>query len=143
MPYTPPFVITNSMVSAISAISEMVGRMSNYHAFEAKPQLRRNNRIRPIHSSLAIEANSLSLNEVKGVIDGKTVLGSKKEIQEVLNAYRVYEEIGLFDPYSLQELKRLHGIMTVLTIVESGVFRQGEEGVFDGDRCIFMAPPAK
>jgi Fic family protein len=65
------------MVSTISTIAEMVGRMSNYRDFEAKPQLRRNNRIRSIHSSLAIEANSLSLDEVKGVIEGKTVLGPR------------------------------------------------------------------
>lgn len=141
--YTPPFNITNAMVSTISTIAEMVGRMSNYRDFEAKPQLRRNNRIRSIHSSLAIEANSLSLDEVKGVIEGKTVLGPKKEIQEVLNAYQAYDEIGAFDPYSLKDLKRMHGVMTALTMAQTGVFRSGEEGVFNGNQCIFMAPPAK
>ena len=141
--YTPPFTITNRMVAVISQISEKLGRISNDREFETKPRLRRDNRIRSIHSSLAIEANSLSLNAVKGVIDGRTVLGPQREIQEVKNAYRAYEEIGSFDPYSLDDLKRLHGVMTFLTVDGAGVFRTGEEGVFQGDRCIFMAPPAK
>ena len=141
--YTPPFTITNRMVAVISQIAEKLGHISNYREFESKLYLRRNNRIRSIHSSLAIEANSLSLDEVKGVIDGKTVIGQQKEIHEVKNAYLAYEEIGTLDPYSLEDLKRIHGIMTYLTVAESGTFRQGGEGVFDGDRCIFMAPPAK
>ncbi len=141
MHYEPPFTITNKMLMLVAQIAEKTGRISNYRAFESKPHLRRNNRIRSIHSSLAIEANSLSLDEVKGVIAGKTVLGPQKEIQEVKNAYQAYDRIGHFDPYSVPELKNLHGIMTYLTVQESGVFRSGNEGVFKGDRCIFMAPP--
>lgn len=137
----PPFTITNKMLMLVAQIAEKTGRISNYRAFESKPHLRRNNRIRSIHSSLAIEANSLSLDEVKGVIAGKTVLGPQKEIQEVKNAYQAYDSIGHFDPYSVPELKNLHGIMTYLTVRESGLFRSGNEGVFKGDRCIFMAPP--
>ena len=140
--YQPPFTITNEMVSLISSISEKLGQFSNYKSFESKPHLRKNNRIRSIHSSLAIEANSLSLDQVKSVIDGRLVIGPQKEIQEVKNAYKAYDEIGAFDPYSINDLKRMHGIMTYLTVDESGSFRRGEEGVFDGDRCIFMAPPA-
>lgn len=140
--YAPPFEITNKIISLLSEIAESLGKMSTARELEAHPHLRRNNRIRSIHSSLAIEANSLSVDEVRGVIDGRTVLGSQTEIQEVKNAYRAYDEIGFFDPFSLSELKRLHGIMTYLTVNEAGKFRSGEEGVFDGDRCIFMAPPA-
>lgn len=141
--YQPPFSITNEMVALISRIAEKLGKISNYREFETRPHLRRNNRIRSIHSSLAIEANSLSLDAVRGVIDGKVVIGPQKEIQEVKNAYKTYEEIENIDPFSLDDLKRMHGIITYLTIEESGDFRRGEEGVFDGDRCIFMAPPAK
>ncbi len=141
--HTPPFTITNHMVSLISHISEKLGLISNYREFESRPNLRRNNRIRSIHSSLAIEANSLSLDAVRGVIDGRTVIGPQKEIQEVKNAFQAYEQVGKLNPYSLEDLKRIHGIMTYLTIEESGILRQGEEGVFNGDRCIFMAPPAK
>ena len=139
--YAPPFSITNKMLTRVAQIAEKAGRISNYRAFETKPHLRRNNRIRSIHSSLAIEANSLSLDEVKSVISGKTVIGPQKEIQEVKNAYQAYEKLGHFDPYSLEDLKAMHGIMTYLTVQESGVFRSHNEGVFNGDRCIFMAPP--
>lgn len=141
MRYEPPFTITNKMLILVAQIAEKTGRISNYRDFETKPHLRRNNRIRSIHSSLAIEANSLSLDEVKGVIAGKTVFGPQKEIQEVKNAYQAYDMIGSFDPFSIADLKKLHGIMTYLTVQESGVFRSGNEGVFRGDRCIFMAPP--
>lgn len=139
--YAPPFSITNKMLTRVAQIAEKAGRISNYRAFETKPHLRRNNRIRSIHSSLAIEANSLSLDEVKSVISGKTVIGPQKEIQEVKNAYQAYEKLGRFDPYSLEDLKAMHGIMAYLTVQESGVFRSHNEGVFNGDRCIFMAPP--
>ena len=141
MRYEPPFTITNKILMLVAQIAEKTGRISNYRDFETKPHLRRNNRIRSIHSSLAIEANSLSLDEVKGVIAGKTVFGPQKEIQEVKNAYQAYDMIGSFDPFSIADLKKLHGIMTYLTVQESGVFRSGNEGVFRGDRCIFMAPP--
>ena len=140
--YSPPFSITNEMVSLISEISDKLGRISNYKEFESKPHLRRNNRIKSIHSSLAIEANSLSMDEVRAVVNGKTVIGPQKEIQEVKNAYAAYEQIGSFDPYLVEELKRLHGLLTKYTVDESGAFRRGEEGVFDGNMCIFMAPPA-
>ena len=139
--YAPPFSITNQMLTLVAQIAEKTGRVSHYRSFETRPYLRRNNRIRSIHSSLAIEANSLSLNEVKSVISGKTVIGPQKEIQEVKNAYQAYDMLGQFDPYSLNDLKRLHGVMTYLTLQESGVFRDHHEGVFNGDRCIFMAPP--
>ena len=139
--YAPPFSITNQMLTLVAQIAEKTGRVSHYRSFETRPYPRRNNRIRSIHSSLAIEANSLSLNEVKSVISGKTVIGPQKEIQEVKNAYQAYDMLGQFDPYSLNDLKRLHGVMTYLTLQESGVFRDHHEGVFNGDRCIFMAPP--
>lgn len=139
--YEPPFSITNQMLILVAQIAEKAGKLSSYRSFETKPHLRRNNRIRSIHSSLAIEANSLSLDEVRSVINGKTVIGPQKEIQEVKNAYEAYDMLGKFDPYSLDELKKLHGVMTYLTVQESGVFRNHNEGVFNGDRCIFMAPP--
>ena len=139
--YQPPYTVTPKMLMLAAQISEKIGKISNYHSFETKPHLRKNNRIRSVWSSVAIEANSLSLDEVKGVIDGKTVIGPEKDIQEVKNAYQAYELLGSFDPFSLEELKRLHGIMTNQTVKQSGVFRDHGEGVFRGNKCIFMAPP--
>ena len=139
--YKPPFTISNLMLDLVSLISEKTGRITSYRSFESKPYLRRNNRIRSIHSSLAIEANSLSMDDVRSVIDGRTVLGPEKEIQEVKNAYQAYDMLDEFDPYSLRDLQKMHGIMTYLILWDSGVFRNHNEGVFNGDICIFMAPP--
>ena len=141
--YKPPFTITNSILSHVASISEKVGRITVMSNMENKPHLRKNNRIKSIHSSLKIEANSLSLSQVRDVINGKLVLGEAKEIQEVKNAYNAYEKIAKIDPYSIEELKKFHGIMTKYIVEESGDFRSGEEGVFNGEECIFMAPPAR
>ncbi len=143
MSYIPPYDITDKMLYLVSSISEKVGQITGKHSLEAKPHLRRNNKIKSIHSSLRIEANSLTLGQVRDVINGHTVLGSQKEIQEVKNAYAAYEEISKVNPYRQNDLKRLHGVMTKYLVEESGVFRKGEEGVFNGDKCIFMAPPAR
>ena len=142
MSYIPPYRITDEILSLAADISEKIEKITERTNLDSKPHLRRNNKIKSIHSSLAIEANSLSLDEVRDVINGRTVMGKQKEIAEVKNAYAAYDEIGHFDIYSIEELKRLHGIMTKYTVEESGSFRRGEEGVFNGDKCIFMAPPA-
>lgn len=141
--YIPPYKITNKILSYVASISEKIGKISVVSNLESKPHLRRNNRIKSIHSSLKIEANSLSLGQVRDVINGKLVLGEQREIQEVKNAYNAYEKMKIIDPYSIQSLKEFHGIMTKYVVEESGDFRTGEEGVFNGDVCIFMCPPAR
>ena len=141
--YTPPFELTNEILLLVSSIAEKIGRINATASLETKPHLRRNNRIQSIHSSLKIEANSLTLGQVRDVLNGRTVLGKQSEIQEVKNAYAAYERLPEIDPYDMQQLLELHGIMTRYLVEESGVFRRGEEGVFNGDQCIFMAPPAQ
>ena len=143
MSYQPLYTITNQILAYVSSISEKIGNISATHNLESKTHLRRNNRIRSIHSSLKIEANSLSLGQVRDVINGKIVLGKQKEIQEVKNAFDAYERIKEIDPYDIEELKKFHGIMTKYIVEESGDFRRGEEGVFNGEQCIFMSPPAQ
>lgn len=140
--YTPPFEITNKMLSYVSSISEKIGNINFQNNLQSKPHLRKNNKIRSVHSSLRIEANSLSLSQVRDVIDGHLVLGEKKEIQEVKNAYEAYEKVTSINPYSINELNSMHAVMTKYLVDESGAFRKGEEGIFNGDKCIFMAPPA-
>ena len=141
--YKPPFKITNKILSYVSSISEKIGQITVTGNLEAKPHLRRNNRIKSIHSSLKIEANSLTLGQVRDVINGRTVLGKQKEIQEVKNAYEAYEHLSEINPYDIEHLKRFHGVMTKYLVEESGKFRSGEEGVFKGEQCIFMAPPVQ
>ena len=141
--YKPPFEITNEVLTYVSSISEKVGKISAISNLDSKPHLRKINRIKSIHSSLKIEANSLTISQVRDVINGKTVLGEQKEIQEVKNAYAAYEKLSEIKPYSLESLKEFHGIMTKYIVNEAGQFRKGEEGVFNGDVCIFVAPPAR
>ena len=140
--YKPPYSITENMLNLVSSISEKIGEINVYHNLDAKPHLRKNNRIKSIYSSLKIEASSLSMGEVKDVIDGRIVLGSEREIQEVKNAYEAYEMIKSVDAFSLRDLQKVHSIMTQKLELDAGSFRNGDEGVFDGDQCIFMAPPA-
>ena len=141
--YKPPFTITNKILSHVASISEKIGRITAISNLEAKPHLRKNNRIKAIHSSLKIEANSLTFEQVRDVINGKTVFGEQREIQEVKNAYAAYERLSEINPYNIRQLKQFHGIMTRYIVEESGDFRRGEEGVFNGEQCIFMAPPAQ
>ncbi|MDO4647713.1 MAG: Fic family protein [Eubacteriales bacterium] len=141
--YIPPFEVDYEILSLVSSISEKIGRIDATSKLDSKPHLRKNNRIKSIHSSLHIEANSLTLGQVRDVIKGQTVLGDQKEIQEVKNAYDAYEKLPDINPYNIDELKALHGVMTKYLVEESGMFRSGEEGVFHGDQCIFMAPPAR
>ncbi|MCQ2211594.1 MAG: Fic family protein [Paludibacteraceae bacterium] len=139
--YKPPFNITNEMLMTTISITEKIGKIEAYESLKRMPVLRRNNKIKSIHSSLVIEANSLSLDEVRDVIAGKTVIGPQKEIQEVKNAYDAYEMINKFDGYSEKDLLKAHGIMTYLIENESGKYRNHAEGVFDGKKIIFIAPP--
>ena len=140
--YIPPFDITNIMLDIISSIMKKIGKLDNYKNLNKIPILRRNNRIRSIHASLAIEANSLSFDQVKDIIDGKKVIGPQDEIQEVKNAYEAYKLIKEVNQYSIKDLKKVHGVMTYLTVDESGEFRKGNEGVFDENgNCIHVCPP--
>ncbi len=141
--YKPPFSITNNMLSKCISIAEKLGKISIFNSLKRMPILRKNNRIKSIHSSLAIEANSLSLNQVRDVIMGKTVIGPKKEIQEVKNAYKAYEMINDFDCYNEKDLLKAHETLTYLIENDSGQYRNHAEGVFDGKQVIFVAPSEK
>lgn len=138
--YTPPFSITSKIVDMISSIDGKIRQLDNN--LEKEEMFQKNNLIHSIHSSLAIEANSLSFSQVKDVINGKNVIASTNEIQEVKNAYEAYLHISNVNPYSIRDLKSIHGVMTKSLVKESGKFRSGEEGVFDEDgNCIHICPP--
>ena len=127
----PPFEITNTMIHEIAEIAELVGKLTSTNQLSANPTLRRTNRIRTIHGSLAIEQNTLSLEQVTAVLNGKQVLTPPKDIAEVKNAYEIYERLEALDPYSVDDLLTAHGIMTRGLVDESGVFRSKPVGVVD------------
>jgi len=127
----PPFEITNTAICLIAEIAELVGKLTSTSQLSASPMLRRINRIRTIHGSLAIEQNTLSLDQVTAVIDGKTVIAPPKDIAEVKNAYEIYEHMDKLNPYSVDDLLTAHGIMTRGLVEESGMFRTRNVGVVD------------
>ena len=129
----PPFEITNQIIDYVAEIAELIGRLNAAHLLSTNPTLRRANRIRTIHGSLAIEQNTLSLEQVTAVLNGKQVLASPKDIAEVKNAYEIYEWLEELNPYSVDDLLTAHGIMTRGLMEESGVFRTRPVGVVDSE----------
>ena len=141
--YKPPFHITDKMTSLIAEISEQIGRITVLQERTINPHLRRENRIRTIHSSLAIEQNSLSLEQVTAILDGRRIPGNPDEIKEVQNAYEACELMLRLNPASMDDLLKAHRLMMKGLVPENGKFRSGGVGVFDGERLIHMAPPAE
>jgi len=125
----PPFSITNNMLNSILEITQKVTRLEL--GAERNLHLRKENRIRSIHSSLAIENNSLSLRQVADVINGKRVLGKPQEIREVQNAYEAYEAVFKMDPYAVKDFLSAHALMMKDLIREYGSFRSGDVGIYD------------
>lgn len=127
----PPFEITNAILDEIAEIAELVGQMNATLGLSTNPTLRRTNRIRTIYSSLAIEQNTLSLEQVTAVLNGKQVIAPPKDIAEVKNAYEIYEMMDSLNPYSVDDLLSAHGVMTRGLVEESGYFRSRPVGVVD------------
>lgn len=123
------FYVTNKMLNLIVEITQAATRLEIEQ--ERSLYIRKENRIRSIHSSLAIEKNSLSFEQVTDIINGKRVLGAPKEIREVQNAFEAYELVFKMDPYSIDDFLRAHELMTRGLIQESGQFRSGDVGVYD------------
>jgi len=127
----PPFQITNQIINDVAEISELSGRLSAHNQLTTSPNLRRTNRIRSIHSSLAIEQNTLSLEQVTAVLNGKRVLAPPKDIAEVKNAYEVYERLDELDAYSVDDLLTAHAVLMRDLVEEAGMFRTRNVGVVD------------
>ena len=141
-PYVPPYSITDAIIHLIAEISEQVGIVTVQNENAVNPHLRRDNQIRTIYSSLAIENNSLSLEQVTDVINRKRILGTPNEILEVKNAYEAYNLLLSFDPLEIDDLLRVHKILMLGLTHEPGLFRSGGVGVFAGKKLVHMAPPA-
>lgn len=140
--YQPPLTLTPAMLALVAEISEQLGRLSARHEAALTPQLRRGNRIRTIQASLAIENNTLSVEQVTAVLEGKRVLGLPREIQEVRNAFAAYEALPGWRPASRADLLRAHGLLLHGLIDEAGQFRRGGVGIYRGEQLLHMAPPA-
>jgi Fic family protein len=140
--YTPPFTMTEEITNLVIEIGELVGAVATYDTLQPNPRLRRESRIRSIHSSLAIEQNTLTIGQVTDVIDGKTVLGPPQDIREVKNAYEAYDRVSTLDPYNLKNLLLAHKIMMEGLVKEAGQFRSTNVGVYAGTELIHAGTPA-
>jgi len=141
-PYSPPLTLTPALLSQVAAIAEALGRWSARQDALPSPRLRRENRIHTIQASLAIEQNSLSLEQVSALFDGQRVLGPARDIQEVRNAIAAYDALPRWDPSNPQHLLEAHGLLMAGLIDAPGRFRSGGVGIYRGDQLVHMAPPA-
>lgn len=142
--YIPPFDLTSEIFEISSEIMENLGKLSDINDLEKLPRLRKISRLKSIHSSLAIEQNTLSLDQVTDIIDGKRVLGPQDEILAVKNAFSAYKELDNINPYKLNDLLLVHGIMMNDLVEEAGKLRTGAVGVFDSEgNVVHTAPPAR
>lgn len=135
--------MSDAIVDLVARAMYELGRASVIMQGEHSIHLRRQNRIRTVHSSLAIENNTLSLGQVTAILEGKRVLGDPREIREVKNAFDAYDLLTSIDPLSVKDLLRAHGAMMADLVEEAGSFRTGGVGVFDGDVLVHVATPAE
>lgn len=140
--YQPPFKITSKIIDYISRISEKIGEINSLENSPHQVKLRKENRIKTIHSSLAIENNSLTIEQITAIIDGKRVLGSPNEIQEVKNAIQAYELLLKLNPYEEKDLLKAHALMMQDLVSNNGKYRNEGVGIFDGNQVVHLAPSA-
>ena len=140
--YQPPYTITPEILNLVAAISEVIGRLTVLTDQTRALRLRRINRVRTIHGSLAIEGNTLSEAQITAILEGKRVIAPLREVQEVKNALAAYDRFDSWKPESDKDLLEAHGILMSGLIDEAGSYRQGGVGVMAGSQLIHMAPPA-
>lgn len=139
--YVPPFTVSAKAINLISEISRLIERYAIRLEQEGGLLLRKANRIKTIHSSLAIEGNTLSEDNVRDIIDEKTVIAPIKQIQEVKNAIATYELYQKLNPFSVKDLLKAHGVMMQALVDNPGRFRSSGVGVFSEKGLVHMAPP--
>jgi len=140
--HQPPFTITPLILNRVAQISEVVGRLSVLAEASRDLRLRRINRIRTVHGSLAIEGNTLNEAQITAILDGKRVIAPPREVLEVKNALAAYELFQSWKPEAEGDLLDAHRVLMSGLIDEAGIYRQGGVGVMAGSQVIHMAPPA-
>lgn len=143
MAYTPPFTISEKTVNLVAEIMEKITKMTFNKVEGINHKLRHDNRLKTIQASLAIENNSLTLDQVTAIVNGKRVLGPQQDIAEVQNAYQAYEVLLEKEPYNIKAMLEAHKVLMTNLTKEAGMFRSGGVGIFAGEQLIHMAPPAE
>ncbi len=139
--YTPPFNYTDKIVNLVAEITGLLHQLTARSTDKESVRLRKENRIKTIHSSLAIEGNNLTEDQVRDVIEGKAVMGPMREIQEVKNAIATYDMFDTLNPFKKEDLLRAHATMMMGLIDDAGKWRKSGVGVFGEKGCVHMAPP--
>jgi Fic family protein len=143
MSYTPPYHITATAVNLIAEISEKIGMLTAFSDNPLHVQLRKKNRIKTIQSSLAIENNTLTIDQITAIVEGKRILGPPKDILEVKNAVKAYDILMELNPYKEKDLLKAHRMMMADLVSKSGEYRTSGVGIFNGKEVIHVAPPAQ
>lgn len=139
----PPYDITPIILKLIASISEKIGEVNANYLSKPSPQLRKQNKIRTIHSSLKIEGNTLTREQITALIENKRVIGPQKDILEVINAINVYDNLSTFDPCSSKSFLKAHGQLMKGLVEDAGKFRRQGVGIFQGPKVAHIAPPAE
>jgi Fic family protein len=142
-PFAPPFTVTPRVLDPVARIGEEIGRQGLQRDSTLTPVLRRGNRLRSIQASLAIENNSLSLEQVTAVIAGRRVLGPPQEIREVRNAFAAYEAMEAWNPSSPKDLLTAHRLLMNGLVNDAGRYRVSAVGIARGKEIVHLAPPAE
>lgn len=139
----PPYQITTEILKLIASISEKIGQINAKFLDKPSPKLRKENRIKTIHSSLSIEGNTLTEVQITALIENKRIIGPEKDVNEVLNAISVYNQLKTFDPISSKSFLKAHEILMKGLVADNGKYRNKGVGIMAGDRIAHMAPPAE
>jgi Fic family protein len=137
----PPYDITAQILKLISSISIKIGEVNANYLNKQSPQLRKQNKIKTVHSSLSIEGNTLSEDQVSAILENKRVIGPKKDVEEVINALKVYNSLGNLNPYSSKSFLDAHKILMKGLVNEAGIFRKQSVGIVQGEKLAHLAPP--
>ena len=137
----PPYEITTEMLRLTASVSEKIGEIKSAKLIKPPTELRKRNRIKSIQSSLEIEGNTLTVEQITDLINNKRVLAPQKDLVEVKNAIELYEQIKEFNPYALDSLCRAHGILMHALVDNPGQFRTTSVGILKGDNITHVAPP--
>ncbi|MES2629905.1 MAG: Fic family protein [Bacteroidota bacterium] len=139
----PPYTITPVIVELIASVSEKIGEVNANYLDKQSPTLRKQNKIKTIQSSLQIEGNTLSEEQITALIENKRVIGPEKDVLEVLNAIQVYEDLFQFDPLSEPSFLKAHKILMSGLIAGAGSYRKKGVGIVHGSQVAHVAPPAE
>lgn len=142
-PYRPPFTVSPTALAAVAEIMRLVGRYEGLDQPAPPPTLRRGNRIRTVVGSLAIEGNTMSVDQVSALLQGKRVAGTQREIREVTNTIAAYDAAPALDPGRERDLPRAHRVLMEGLVADAGAFRAGGVGIFRDEALAHMAPPAR